>query len=288
MNRRVLVLAAAALAACSPFRGDNRTAAPLRDFTVARPHGTEPLLTIALDYAAGRLRVRPAPTGTLYRMDLVYDAERFEPLAAYDAEAAVVKLGVRGVGERGIRSPPGEVLAQSATIELSPDAELLLEGKLGAADAVLDLSGLKLTELDLSTGASRTQVLFLQRNPAACRRARIAAGAAELIVEGLGNAGCREIIVEGGVGRATLDFTGAWPVNAQATLKMTIGGVKLVLPRGVGVRLAMDRWLASFSPSGLERQGNSHVYQTAGFDQSARRLEIAVSTTLGGVEVDWR
>jgi len=288
MTRQVVVLAAAALAACSPFQGDSRPAAPLRDFTVTRPRAGEPLLTILVDYAAGRLRVRPAPAGVLYRMDLGYDAGRFEPLAQFDGEAGVVKLGVVAIGRDRATPPVGEPPGQTATLELSPEADLLLEGRLGAADAVLDLTGLRLTELDLTTGASRTTILFQEPNPVACRRARIAAGAAELTVEGLGNAGCRDIVVEGGVGRATLDFTGAWPVNAQATLKMTIGGVRLLLPRGVGVRLTMDRWLASFRPSGLERQGSSHVYQTPGFEQSARRLEIAISTTLGGVDVEWR
>jgi len=288
MTPKAGLVAALLLAACFRSSDEDRAEVPLRDFTVARPAAGEPLLTTVIDYAAGRLRVRPAPAGTLYRMQLGYDAERFEPLAAYDAESAVIKLGVRGLGGNGIKVAGGDFAAQTAVIELSPDADLLLEGRLGAADAILDLTGLRLTELDLTTGASRTNILFQRPNPATCRRARIAAGAAELTVEGLGNAGCREIVVEGGVGRVTLDFTGAWPVNARATLKMTIGGVKLILPRGVGVRLTMDRFLASFGPSGMERQGNSNVYQTAGFDQAARQLELAVTTTLGGVEVEWR
>lgn len=260
----------------------------LREFSATRPSADEPLLTARLEYAAGTLRLRPAPVGTLYRMQLEYNAEHFEPLAWFDGDAALVRLGVQSLGGGASRPRGGETFAQSATIELSPATDLVLEATLGAVDAHLEMGGLRLTDLNLSIGASRSVVRFTDPNPATCRRARISAGAAQLTVEGLGHSGCREIVVEGGVGRAVLDFTGSWPASARAKLNMTVGGVRLILPRAVGIRLTLDRFLASFQPAGLERQGNTNVYQSIGYDATGRTLEIAVSTTLGGVEVEWR
>lgn len=283
MTTRPALAALLLLAGCWGEGGSER---PLADFTAARPHAGETRLAAHLDYGAGTLRLRPAAPSTLYRMQLAYDAGRFEPVATFDESAAVLRLGVRGKDQAEVRLR--DHTAQVATIELSPEVELRLEARLGAVDAILELGGLTLAELDLTTGASRSLVRFGEPNRGDCRRARIQAGAAELTVEGLGNSGCREITVEGGVGRATVDFTGAWPADATARLNMAIGGVRLVLPEGVGVRLTMDRFLASFQPSGLNRVDGSSAYQSAHYDTAERKLEIAVSSTLGGVEVVWR
>ena len=284
MTRRLLP----GLALVAGCWGGDSADRPLVDFTAARPLAGEARLTAHIDFGAGTLRLRPATSGTLYRMQLGYDAERFEPVAEFDEGGAVVRLGVRGVEGGSSGRLSRDTPNQTATIELSAEVELLLQARMGAVDAVLELGGLRLAELDISTGASRSLVRFGEPNPGDCRRARIQAGAAELTVEGLGNSGCREIVVEGGVGRATVDFTGAWPADAQARLNMAIGGVRIVLPEGVGVRLTMDRFLASFQPSGLSQVDGSSAYQSADYDTAARKLEIAVSSTLGGVDVVWR
>ena len=67
---------------------------------------------------------------------------------------------------------------------------------------------------------------------------------------------------------------------------MAVGELTLRLPRNVGVRLELDRFLASFDPAGLVRTGNA--FQSSGYEQAERRLDIEVTTAVGGVEVEWR
>jgi hypothetical protein len=66
---------------------------------------------------------------------------------------------------------------------------------------------------------------------------------------------------------------------------MAVGELTLRLPRRVGVRITLDRFLASFDPAGLVRSGNG--FQSAGYDKAERRLDIAVTTAVGGVRVEW-
>jgi predicted membrane protein len=87
------------------------------------------------------------------------------------------------------------------------------------------------------------------------------------------------------MGKVTLDFEGAWTSSSQAAVKMAVGELTLRLPRRVGLRLVLDRFLASFDPAGLERVGNA--FQSAGYDRAERRLEISVTTAIGGVKVEW-
>ena len=98
-------------------------------------------------------------------------------------------------------------------------------------------------------------VRFSQPNRSRCRSAEITAGAADVTVLGLGNSRCDRIDFEGGMGKVTLDFDGAWTSSSQAAVKMAVGELTLRLPRRVGVRLTLDRFLASFEPAGLVRTG---------------------------------
>jgi hypothetical protein len=51
------------------------------------------------------------------------------------------------------------------------------------------------------------------------------------------------------------------------------------------VRLTLDRFLASFDPAGLVRAGNA--FQSPGYDRAEQRLDIDVTTAVGGGRVEW-
>jgi hypothetical protein len=257
----------------------------MRPFTTYRQLHGESRLDARLEFAAGRLRVVPGRAAELYRMTLAYDADRFVPLSRYDAPQNVATLGVEAVGGPGLRVVSRHQLQQDAAVELSSQPDLGLTVSLGAVEAELDLGGLRLAELRLAAGASRTLVRFSQPNPIRCRTADISAGAAEVSILKLGNSRCDQIRVEGGIGRMTLDFGGVWTGSQRAELSLAVTELRLRLPRKAGVRITMDRLLASFDHSGLIRRGNAWV--TPGYDQAERRLDIALTTTIGGVKIDW-
>jgi hypothetical protein len=257
----------------------------MRPFTTFRQLHGETRLDARLEFVAGRLRVGPGRSTELYRMNLAYDADRFVPLSRYDAASGTALLGVEPVGGPGLRVVSRHQLQQDAEVQLSPQSDLALAVSLGAVEADLDLGGLRLTELRLEAGASRSVVRFSRPNPIRCRTADISAGAAEVSILDLGNSRCDRLRVEGGIGRMTLDFGGVWTGSQRAELSLAVTELRLRLPRKVGVRITMDRFLASFDPGGLIRRGNEWV--TPGYDQAERHLDLALKTTVGGVRIDW-
>jgi hypothetical protein len=261
------------------------SAQTMRPFGTFRQLHGESRLDARLDFAAGRLRVVAGRAGELYRMALAYDADRFVPLSDYDPVRNTATLGVEPVGGPGLRVVSRHQLQQDAVVELSPKTDLALQVSLGAVDADLDLGGLRLSELRLEAGASRSVVRFSQPNPVRCRTADISAGAAELSILKLGNSHCDQVRVEGGIGRMTLDFGGAWTGSERAELSLAVTELRLRLPHGVGIRITMDRFLSSFDPNGLVRRGDAWV--TPGYDQAAQHLDLALKTTIGGVRIDW-
>jgi hypothetical protein len=256
-----------------------------RPFATFRQLHGETRLDVRLEYAAGNLRVAPGPASELYRMNLWYDESRYLPVSDFDARQGAVVLGLRPAGEGGVRVVSRDQLSQVATVSLSPSADLALDLALGAADADVELGGLRITRLAVKTGASRAILRFSQPNGARCQLATMSAGAAEVSVFGLGNSRCDEIQFEGGVGKVLLDFGGAWRSSSKVEVKMALGEVTLRLPRNVGVRLRMDKFLSSFEPAGLVRRGDA--FQSPDYDHASQHLDLDLTTAVGGVNVEW-
>lgn len=257
----------------------------MRPFSTFRQLHGETRLNARIEYGAGTLRVEPGQPGELYRMNLSYDEDRFLPVSDFDASSRTVVLGLRAAGQGGVRVVSSKQLNQLASIGISPRTDLALDLSLGAVDADVELGGLRISDLDLKTGASRTTVRFSRPNGMRCRHATFSAGAAEISIFGLGNSRCNEIQFEGGIGKVLLDFGGTWTSSAQVDVKMAMGELTLRLPRRVGVRLAMDKFLSSFEPSGLVRRADSFV--SPNYDSAEQRLNLDLTTAMGGVNVEW-
>lgn len=278
---RVLLLAIAGTLSVASLS----SAQTMRSTSVSRQQHGEKELTARIDFAAGTVTVRPATPGTLYGMRLRYDAERFTPLSQFTASTSHLVLGTQSVGDGGLRVSSRKHLAQEATIELSTTAELALDANLGAVEAGLELGGLRLGEARIRAAASKTTVRFSKPNQAQCRSLEMNAGAAEFQALQLGNSGCRNISFEGGVGGVTLDLTGAWPADARVQAKVSVAGLTIRIPRSLGVRLSLSRFLASFSPAGFTRKDG--VYVSDGYEGKTRHLTLEVSSTVGDINIVW-
>ncbi len=255
-----------------------------RDFTTSRQLHGESRLEARVAYEAGSLRIVPSAAGDLYRMHVTYDSDRFAPVSAFDAAAGVARLGLESVGT-GFRVSSRRRVEQSGFLALSSRVALSLALELGAGDGDIELGGLQLTRLRLSTGASRTTVRFSRPNSSRCERADLSAGAADISLLALGNARCQLVRFDGGVGTTLLDLTGAWPADARLDVHLAIGALTLRIPRGLGVRLTVDRFLSSFSSGGWTRQGK--VYLSPGYARASRHIDLALATAFGGVDVEW-
>ena len=253
----------------------------LSHYSVSRQFHGEVHLVAGIEFAGGTLHVAAGAPGTLYSMEVAYDADRFAPLSTWDAGRGAVTLGLasRKNGTIGVKSGGAP---QEATIAFSPQADLALSFSLGAAQSVVEFGGLRLASLTLETGASQTELRFSQPNAMRCSLAAFRAGAAELTVRGLGNSRCDRVTFEGGVGSVLLDYTGSWQGDTELDAKLAVGGLTLRIPRAVGVTLTTDQFLASFQPRGFTRQGNRYVSTS---NAAARRhLNVTLATSLGGVD----
>lgn len=278
MFRRLLVTTVGVSAVCAaPVAGQD-----WMDVTSFRHRSGEERLEVQVRYGAGRLLVGSgASAGELYRVGMRYDPDVFEPITDY--RSGVLRVGVEGVGSsiRMAKDGAGEL-----DLRLSPDLPLDLDLDFGAVEADIELGGLQVRELDIETGASETQVRFSTPNAVSCDRMGLSMGAASFTAEGLGNANCAEINVEGGVGEVTLDFSGDWRRDMDADIAMALGSLTLVIPSTVGVRVEKDTFLTSFDDARFEKRDG--VYYSTNWDSAQHRLDVDLSGAFGSVNIRWR
>src|SRR5688500_20041030 len=99
-SARLVRIAALVLAAVAARSGAVE-AQSWRTVTSARQlWGTEPV-KVRIEYGSGRLEVRQAEKGMMYRMETRYDQEHFASVSTFSQESRTLTLGVRAKDGKG-------------------------------------------------------------------------------------------------------------------------------------------------------------------------------------------
>lgn len=278
-----LVLAVVATTATQTALARPALAQDLRLISSSR-RATVPVqsLETRIQYIAGRLSLRAGGPGRAYALTARYDDERFRLLEEYDPPR--LTLGLEG--SRGMRS--GLRLGESSgtfDVRLGPDIPMRLAIEFGAGQADLDLGGLNLESLKVSTGASETRLVVSQPTAQSFERAELEVGAAEFEALELGNLQARRIDVAAGIGELVLDFSGQLIAQTQLHLSLGLGDLELRIPKGVGVRVTHDAFLASVDlPEMNERDG---VWYSPNWSNAEQRIEVDLDAAFGEVRLVW-
>jgi hypothetical protein len=253
-----------------------------RTITSARQVQDRSPLDVQIRYGAGELRLAPAESPMLYQMEMRYDERYFTPLTTYDPARHTLRLGTEGTERRGRMNVRD---GGRATIALSREVPLDLQLQFGAGEAEIDLGGMTLRRVAVSTGASDTRIHFSAPNRVAAEQVRIEAGAASLEVSGLANTRAERFSFQGGVGSTTLDFSGDWTRSATASVQLGVGSVVLRIPRGVGVKVSRSSFLTSFDSEGLVKRGNN--FFSPDWETATYQLDLTVNAAFGSIRIEW-
>jgi hypothetical protein len=249
-----------------------------RTITSLRQYKGEDALTVDVEYGAGRLSIAPGDVNALYKATLRYDARAFRPLTQY--QNGRLRVGIEGGSVKGRNMKSGRL-----DLTLGTKVPIDLNLKFGAVRADVELGGLKIRSAQIQTGASETDLTVASANTEPCSRLDFQVGAAEFRATNLGNLNCEDVHVAGGVGDVTLDFNGAWRVDADVDIDMGLGSLTLKLPRGLGVQVQKTGFLASFDSQGLTKRGN--VYYSENWEKASNRVSFKIDAAFGSIKVIW-
>ncbi|MFI5246254.1 MAG: hypothetical protein ACHQQR_13555 [Gemmatimonadales bacterium] len=233
-----------------------------------------------VEYAAGKLDLKPASGPVLYHASMRYDADRAEPVARFDSAARVLTLGVhiRGMNLSGMdeRHDAGSMRA-----ELSGSVPMDLSLDLGAVEADLQLGGLRLTDLTLRSGAADVTARFDRPNREQLRTMTLQVGAAQVKVLDAANSGVARITAEVGAGSLTIDLGGVLSRDVDITATLAAGGLTLNVSPDAGVFVDERSLLGGFDKDGFAKKGDG--WYSANYDAATPHVRVHLHAFLGGM-----
>jgi len=249
-----------------------------------RPLEKEKELQVKVHFSRGDFSLSAGEEGEVYNLELNYDSRALSRSIDYHT------IGERGVLDVEVRRKRGFKLRKypetSLYLKLTPALPTSIELSMGACEGTIDLSGLRIVDLEIDVGAGEMEVYFDQPNPESLRQMKIEAGVGELEVHSLGNSNCQLILFEGGLGEFLLDFSGDWQRDARAEIEMGLGDLTVRLPRDLGVKLMVDKsFMTSLSIDSFVKNGNEYISQN--YEKARYHLTLTIEAGIGDVTIKW-
>ncbi len=156
-----------------------------------------------------------------------------------------------------------------------------LEIKAGAYQGELNLSGIPLTKLKISDGASQSNVHFDTLNPVEMTSFQYSTGASQIDILGIANANTDLFEFEAGPGSYTLDFSGVLQKDIDVKIDFGLGDVKIIVPKGVPANVRVDGGLSNVELKGTWNvSGNEYNLSGTG-----PQLNIDVKMGIGNLQL---
>ncbi|MFL7792834.1 MAG: toast rack family protein [Anaerolineae bacterium] len=241
--------------------------------------GTE-MVAVDILFGAGELEITSGEPGQLFSGHFLYNVAEWKPEITYNDGKLTIQ---QGDDDESVTWPSEGAARNEWKLAFSPEVPLEMDIKVGAGQGELDLTDLQLEKLDIDLGAGDFSVRFNAPNQAEMSRFTLDVGAANLEIEGAGNASPEKMIVQGGAGKITLDLTGDWANSADIEVTSGVGQLDLRLPDDVGVRVNVQGGLSNVEATGLSRSGEAYVNNAYG--EAEIELNIEVTTGVGQVDL---
>ncbi|KPL00590.1 MAG: hypothetical protein AMJ91_04070 [candidate division Zixibacteria bacterium SM23_73_3] len=263
----------------------------------ARKHDTESItkkielkgekhLSVKMDIGAGIIDLGRSRTGDILNAEVEYDPDEVRVDIDYNRFKEEGELYLESKSkDKGIDLDEGE---NYWYLEFSDKIPISFEIDVGACEANLDFTGLKIDNLDMDLGASSVEIDFRKPNSDKISKINIDVGASQLTITGLGNANFDEFSFDGGVGDFTLDFTGEFEHRAYVDIEVGLGSLTILVPKDAGVQIKSESsFLSSFSVDKRDfDEIEDDLYESDNFGQSKKELIFDIEVGLGSVKVE--
>ena len=149
----------------------------------------------------------------------------------------------------------------------------------------IDLTNLQIENLYLTSGASKTNIVFSQPNFIDLKNINIKTGASTIKMSGLANANFNEMNFTGGAGSYTFDFSGELTKKSKVNINTGAAKIILKIPSNTGTKIIFR----NFPASKLDIRGfikiNDQTYISPEYGKSDAELDIEIKGGFVDVEV---
>lgn len=174
-------------------------------------------------------------------------------------------------------------------LEFTDAIPVSFDVELGVAGGRFDMTGLMVKDFNLSCGASDVVLTFDHPNTATIDAMSIECGVSKFEGRNLGNANFKRFRFQGGVGAATLDFSGELRNEVDVDIEIGVGVCTVIIPETVGVQVFADDNLTSrISLDSRLHEEERNRYISENFKNASARMNVRIQAGIGSVRVKLR
>jgi len=246
-----------------------------KDFRIDRSE----LFRLRVDVDAGEVKVGPGQSEDNVRIWLAYDEDEFHHSFHFSEKRN--KLEIEFSKEGWLDHEPDRTMAQ-LDIELPTGGDMELDFRIKAGEIEMQLGGLRIADFSLQTVAGEVNLDFDKPNRIEMETLDLDTKIGESNFRRLGNARFKDADINGGIGELTIDFSGEMLNDAFGRVDLDIGETVIVLPRDVGTKLSISKFLFLSQidlPFSLHKAGR--YYYSENYDDIDRTFQLRVSPGVG-------
>ena len=248
-------------------------------------------LEVDISFGAGKLIIRPAQKGTLFKG--VFKYNKWEPSVKYSVFDDVGKLRInmpdmdkdKDDEDTHIKISDWDDLKQNTwELTFSPEIPISFNIEMGASENDFDFGSMKVENLKIQTGASDMTLDFSEPNKVKMKNFTIEAGVSKIIGRNLMNANFREFTFDGGVGDYEFFLGGSLFYDARLDIDSGVSSTILTIDPKMAFRAEIDKsFLSSVRIDGTEKEDD--LYFSHNYSKSRKILDIFAETGVGYLKI---
>ena len=146
---------------------------------------------------------------------------------------------------------PSDKIINNWNLKANSDVPLEVVIEAGAYKGSYDFSGLRLQNLEITEGASESQIAFNSPNPESMEKFTFRTGASSVEFSGLANANFSQMSFLGGAGNYVFDFSGDLQKSVAVSIKSAVSAIKIVIPEGMTAQIENHGNLKNIQSEGV-------------------------------------
>jgi hypothetical protein len=162
------------------------------------------------------------------------------------------------------------------------------EIEVGLVDGEINMTGLRVSDLSISSGLSDLELTFDEPNAVQMKELAIECGLGDFTAFNLGNANFERARLESGLGSIKADLSGAWKIaEVEMTIEVGLGSARLEIPENLGLEINADEnFLSSLDLDMDLREVRSGRHRSENWESATCRLIIDADVGLGSLKVE--
>jgi len=254
------------------------------------PRTTEKELTVSVELSYGSLYIGRGASDKILISDYPQrEGDREDLKISYDVSRGTGDLVIRSVDKsKWWSASSGEKVKSTRhwSLEFTDAVPISMNIELGAGEGELNLTGLQITELKISSGASAIRLFCDEPNRVTAELMSFESGVGSFTATDLSNTNFRTLKFEGGVGSYKLDFGGSLRRSGEVDIEVGLGAITVMIPEQTPAQIRHGgSWFSSIDIDDLFRKSRKDRYETSSFNNASERLTIRIESGLGSVKV---